>query len=556
MYSKSKVVNILPEFLGFPSQMKRFSERLFEVTDAFEKNIIELVKKNDCNAISLALAKAKLAVNKLAQPKKNLSIIVDAILLENAAKYGTLKVMKYVVEKLHINASLEMYRGSGGTSVYHAASKGNEAVMDYLIEECGVAVNTRFADDCGATPLMVAATATIARSLIKAGADIEAINKMGYRAIHYACAFDRVGVVKELLAAKADFLTKNASGNTPFMCAVNQGCVEIMKILQGAGADVHEPNELDPEHIISPLMSAAVKGYFPAAEYLISLHADVNFGNPAISWTALNFAIREKFDDILDLLLANNADIHSETVAKDTPLFRAVEHGTIVSMKLLLVAGAKLDVLSDYGDTPLTLAISKNPPNLNKIALLLDYDPDISFYTKLGQTANTRVIKTGNVAIVKMLLEKHISLAKGDAVREKQAIFDMLCMAVYCNKESILNYLLSTERYKRIFFANIEKLFAAQIDYESIDSINFMLDRKYIVLSGKDASAKTFVFINEVNINKVRYNVTQKLTPLMGAVMKGNLGVIKVLLGAKADITTVIEAEVVGKADTEYWIKY
>lgn len=80
----------------------------------------------------------------------------------------------------------------------------------------------------------------IAEVLITNGADVNATNQGGYTALHYAVGHPNVEVLRQLIAAKANLNTRDATfGMTPLHSASMQSRpLELLEMLLEAGADM------------------------------------------------------------------------------------------------------------------------------------------------------------------------------------------------------------------------------------------------------------------------------------------------------------------------------
>jgi ankyrin repeat protein len=133
------------------------------------------------------------------------------------------------------------------------------------------------------------------RSLIEAGADLEARDFVGQTPLHRAAENGRTEAAKALIGAGADLEAKDTDGWTPLHRATAWGRTEIAKALIGAGADL-EAKDRDGQ---TPLHYAAAWGSTEAAKALILAGADIStafdsldklegFFGGDISWIPLN----------------------------------------------------------------------------------------------------------------------------------------------------------------------------------------------------------------------------------------------------------------------------
>jgi ankyrin repeat protein len=91
--------------------------------------------------------------------------------------------------------------------------------------------------------------------------------------------------------------------------------------------------------------------------------ADVN--KPG--WTPLHYAATAGNVPIIELLLDNSAYIDAESPNGSTPLMMAAMYGTPESVKVLIQAGADLNVKNQLGLTALDFAIRGNRENAKEL---------------------------------------------------------------------------------------------------------------------------------------------------------------------------------------------
>ena len=112
-------------------------------------------------------------------------------------------------------------------------------------------------------------------TLLQAGADVNATNKKGYTAIHYASERNYGDCLDILLQAGANVNTVDNSGSTALHSAAFRGDCTFVKKLLYAGADV---NIKDTE-TNTALHQATKRNRSKCASLLISAGADVNLLN-------------------------------------------------------------------------------------------------------------------------------------------------------------------------------------------------------------------------------------------------------------------------------------
>ncbi|HTV89951.1 MAG TPA: ankyrin repeat domain-containing protein [Stellaceae bacterium] len=94
-------------------------------------------------------------------------------------------------------------------------------------------------DDQGQTGLIIAAkndNMLIAEMLIKAGAHVDAVDRLGNTSLHYAAERNYADMARLLLDSHAAVDPQNRDGMTPLMLAASHGHFEIVQALLEKGA--------------------------------------------------------------------------------------------------------------------------------------------------------------------------------------------------------------------------------------------------------------------------------------------------------------------------------
>jgi len=120
------------------------------------------------------------------------------------------------------------------TPMHEAAVKGQTAVVEFLIKEVGVEVDSQ--EGTGSTPLHAAASlgkVEMCQYLIQQGADIEALDVCGFTPLHQAATEGNIEVCQLLLGAGADIDSRNHQKRTPLASAAAAGHLETVQMLAG-----------------------------------------------------------------------------------------------------------------------------------------------------------------------------------------------------------------------------------------------------------------------------------------------------------------------------------
>lgn len=217
----------------------------------------------------------------------------------------------------------------------------------------------------GLTGLMVAAEMghdAVVRVLLAAGADANAKYFFDRStALGFAAVQPNVAVVEALIAAGASVNAPvDPYGWAPLTYATEAGHENVVKALLRAGADVNAATRLQQ----TPLMLAASRASAQLVHTLLEAGADVNAADQD-GYTALMYAARRCNADCVHALLHAGALINhssrsaSESAGGWTALLCALNHGRPEIAKVLVAAGADVDMELRDGRTALALAAAK-----------------------------------------------------------------------------------------------------------------------------------------------------------------------------------------------------
>jgi ankyrin repeat protein len=124
--------------------------------------------------------------------------------------------------------------------------------------------------------------------------------------------------------------------------------------------------------------------------------------------TALMYATGSKFTEIVKLLLQAGAKIDIQDIDGDTALVFASNTGNIEITELLLQAGAKVNIQDVTGSTALIIASDQGHTEIVK--LLLKFGAKTTFRDNGGNTALSLARRGGRTEIVKLLLKHKMKL--------------------------------------------------------------------------------------------------------------------------------------------------
>ncbi|MGQ0734825.1 MAG: ankyrin repeat domain-containing protein [Acidobacteriota bacterium] len=303
----------------------------------------------------------------------------------------------------------------GTTAVAAAAEARDIARVRTLLQE-GADVNSAQGD--GTTALHWAALrgdTELAAMLLAAGANTRATSRLGaYTPLHLASEAGAAEVIDRLVRAGADVSARTSTGATPLMLAAKSGVRDAVGRLIDHGADL---NATETAHAETALMFAAAADRGDVVELLIERGANTRATSTVVDLaaltaapgedalqssrppggqgrpggesapaaaparvetpgltrpfryneligrqgglTALHFAARQGSARAVEALVRGGADVNLVSPAdQSTPLLLATINGQFDIARGLIEKGARVDLASDAGATPLYAAIN------------------------------------------------------------------------------------------------------------------------------------------------------------------------------------------------------
>jgi ankyrin len=280
------------------------------------------------------------------------------------------------------------------------------------------------------------------RALIAQKVDVNAPGTDGSPALHWAVRVDDAAMAKLLLGAGAKATLANRYGLTPMAIAAANGSATMIGMLLDAGADANAPDPAGD----TPLMSAARVGRADAVTLLLDRGAAVDAKDTTYQQTALMVAARENQPEIVRLLIARGASVNARTrVGRTpawvlpnsqpgfghgigivrggspdrgrrspipggmTPLLYASRDGRMETVRMLLDAGADINLRDANDITPLIAAITNNHPDVARY--LIERGADIKAADWYGRTPLWAAVETRDMDLDNATFENSIDRA-------------------------------------------------------------------------------------------------------------------------------------------------
>jgi ankyrin len=242
------------------------------------------------------------------------------------------------------------------------------------------------------------------------GADVNARAVDETTPLHWAVRADSLETATVLLEGGADAAAADRYGITPLYLAAENGDAALIAKLLDAGVAV---DSLAPTGE-SALMTATRTGKLDAIALLLDRGAAVDAREPEYRQTALMLAVRENHPDAVQLLIARGADVDAQTrigpapkfvppckgtgcgsegvginrgglpdrgrrsavLGGMTPLLYAARDGRLEEARLLVAAGANIELAEANGMRPLLMALLNDQVEVARLLLEHHADPN------------------------------------------------------------------------------------------------------------------------------------------------------------------------------------
>lgn len=371
------------------------------------------------------------------------------------------------------------------TPLHTAVVKNNQTMVKQLLEKLNnynknKVVNTA-TNNRKMTPLHLAAkngNAEIVKQLLQVKEiEINAKDFQNDTPLHYATSEGKENVVELLIALKdIDVNQQNNNNETPLHIAVkknNEAIIKLLSKVKNIDPNLKSNTIFGYKYVPSdtPLHIATGANNKVIVEALLQIpNIDINLTNNNRE-TALDVAVKEGNEEIVDLLLAFKVDI--TFLGKTLKL--AIEHTQLNIVKKLLTYNIPVNDNSGYdNNAPLHIAIEKN--NIDIVRELLKQQQtkdnsvpsyaviDINIQNKSEKTPLYLAVQREYVDIVTILLnDPHINPNIQDkygyaplhvAIVDKKPNEDVIKQLIQCSKTDVNQ---STKKQQTPLFLAVEK---------------------------------------------------------------------------------------------------
>ncbi|PSN55941.1 hypothetical protein C0J52_00452 [Blattella germanica] len=361
----------------FQEQLEKYKQDIQEIQESYDTSLTDILK-----------LQAELETFR----KEN-----EAQLFK-AAKLGDLELVKHL---LKLNTSISAIDRGRATPLHWAAHNGQVEVVQFLLD---AGANTEVINYQGNTPLIWAAHnghERVCRALLEHGAKVNVSDQHRNTPIHYAAMFGYLPIVQLLIQYGADKTIVNEKGRTPEDEAIRTGKQEVAEWLM---IKKPEHSTISPEMINRQEVNtewfverAANGDYFAVSSVLKNGFSEVSSLNSQ-HLSALHMAALQGHKQVVKLLVDAGANLELQTKGGNTPLIWAAHNNHIEICRLLLEHGAKVNVANVENNTALHYAAMFGYFPL--VQMLVQNGANVSAINNKGLTPKGEALRTKEFKVV------------------------------------------------------------------------------------------------------------------------------------------------------------
>jgi ankyrin repeat protein len=323
----------------------------------------------------------------------------------------------HVAERFSLRRSLERHielcrpdpnlkDGSGRSPLSYAAEFNSVAVIELLVDaganpnlEDNLAIG-HYVSQRALTPLSFAAIRghlLACKILLRRGATVDYRDRDGRDALSFAAQGGSAAVCRLLLQNGCQIDSKDNENRTALRCATEAGSTEVVSLLTDHTAITNQAG-----YRMTPLHAAAEAGCEPLISFLVARGADVN-SIPSADSSPLSEVVKLKLLGSVRLLLAAGAKVDVHAFPMD-PLTQACKTGPKRLVSLLLAAGGNVRHMNYRMVPPLAYVARNGWKDL--VQTFLDAGAPIEYMYKGFATVLPLAVESGSTECVELLLER------------------------------------------------------------------------------------------------------------------------------------------------------
>jgi ankyrin repeat protein/beta-lactamase regulating signal transducer with metallopeptidase domain len=381
----------------------------------------------------------------------------------------------------------------------------DEKLFAYLMKQ-GVNINGTGSD--GQTPLGYAAAEgrlEYVKLLLEKGAKATQRNNDQHTPLEAAAAENHLDVVK-LLLDRGIYTDKSAEIKKAFSLAAHEGHLDIVQFLQPLNP------KITAEEKVGFLITAIDEDQTELFNFWLKQGADIN-GTNKDGWTPLGFAAEEGRTKFLKILIDRGAKINYPLDDDRHPFLAAAREGQLDAVEVLVTAGAQVETISEDGTTALGMAAREG--QLDVVNYLLTKGAKPNKANNNGWTSLHYSASEGQINVMKRLL------AAG-------ANIELPVSTTSHNWNNREGRRIIMRGWTPLMLAIEEQhLESTKALLEARANVNVKVEKTVYTLEGDWQNKNT-------QAGQLLYTATN-WTPLMEAVEKQNLPLVKLLLEKGAD---------------------
>ena len=441
---------------------------------------------------------------------------------------------------LKAGADVNAVDNTGQTAVYLATLRNNAEIMQKLI---AAGADPNHFVPPRAPPLLEAVEkgfSKIVETLLEhKNIDINVTDSESRSALWIAISNRNGEIVKMLLDGENDIDVNAASPPKwpPLVVGAADDFVDMVELLlRRKGTDVNITNSEGD----CALAQASFRGYAEIVRLLLDSGADPNL-TPPDKRPPLHLAATENHVEVVNLLLANER-INVDITNGGTALTQVTEEGNVEVAKLLLAAGANVNLAADSKWPPLLTAADKLFVELVRLFLVQE-DIDVNVTDQESQSALYKAAMDGHVEIIEMLLK-----AGGDPNIQTSQLFTPLMAAAYYGFTEVVRLLVTHQGIEADLTDNLDQTSlykaAGEGHIEVVElllnagaNVNHQTDEKWTPLQTAVYNKRPEIVKLLLNQNDIDLNATnsEDRYALFHAITNNDTEMVKLLLDAGAE---------------------
>jgi hypothetical protein len=322
----------------------------------------------------------------------------------------------------------------------------------------------------------------------------------------------RPDLARKLVEAGADVNTTRGDHMSMLALAIRMGDRGMVEFLLSKGAN---PNGVQGYEYMTPLMVAARKGAADLVQVLLDHGANVQ-GRSTDGMGVMEWAVDGNSPAVIALLARHHADVNAVNDDGRTPLMEAAFQGKAAAEAALIAAGADVNATNQDGWTPLIAATFCQSPDGDYpgvVRALLAAGARIDVRTELGETPISLAAKVGRADLLGVLAKAGAKVGGREGVK-------------------VMREMIADRKYAVI--AELPKL---GIDINGVLEHGYT-PLMYAVVITNDPKAVKALIAAGADVNASMFDPFDKVTPLLAAARRNNADVARELIaaGAKADV--------------------